>query len=809
MSSTGWTTHQLVEYLAVLFGCPDEQTAVRVGMEYAAEALEAEMVALVRNGAVEASFGVSQTALTDLARAVAHRRPQLVRLPALGDCTVIAVPLDTEEAAVLVVARIGDEPFDPEELNLVHGMARALHMSCKMVSLLEAERGHCAESEARAEHVTRLLMSLEERQTLLERLSRIQRSISHRKPLPEVLDSITAAAAELLGVDTVALHILEPSDHTHLVLMSSVGIPEDLRVAISRTSITAGAGGESFNENRLVIDEDYAHSPRALPELGPLGLLATMAAPVHEQGRPIGSLVVGSTRPGRHFSQAERDILAAFAEHASLALTDARTVEAMEHAYRDGLTGLANRSLFLERLEHLAVHNRRRGVRLALLYLDVDHFKVINDSLGHSAGDELLVQIGSRIRSCLRNGDLAGRLGGDEFAVLADAVNSPDDAIGLARRLLGVFDSPFDLGSRRVVVTASVGVALSGGARGGARGGTELLRNADVALYRAKNGGKGRFVLFKPAMYVAALERMELESDLRRAIRQNELQVHFQPIVEIASQRLHSVEALARWLHPERGLVGSADFIPIAEETGLITQIDRWVLRSALDGLRNLQQRFPAAMPLGVSVNVSAHGFRHGDMVADVADALKASGVSPGCLTLEVTESVLLNGNKTTVSALKALKNLGLRLAIDDFGAGYSSLTYLTICDFDVLKIDRAFIDNMIRDGETTPIARAILAMARILKLEVVAEGVENICQLASLRELGCQLAQGYYFARPLTYAQLEEVIRQAVGDEPADRTVIVPLWPRRGRRLATLPRIEDAHGPAPDQASDQTWTGR
>ncbi|HXZ99748.1 MAG TPA: EAL domain-containing protein [Candidatus Binatia bacterium] len=766
MRTDWWATHTLVEYLSALVHSPDEASAVRNGLERAAETVEAEIAVMVKDGQAVIAVGLPGEVPVELTGVVGKSRSRSLTLPGLGRCTAVSVPLHPRTGGYLVLARVGDQRFLPEEINLVRGMAGALWLSQETMRLLEAERRARETSDRHAAANAALAASLQERRLLLERLTRIQRSISHRAPLPEVLHAITAGAAELLGDRIAVLRLLDPTDPRYTVEVSSVG----LQSAAGRLAITDGISGRAIREDRVAVLDSQTGSPEEQAAQRARGLASAMAAPVHEHGRPVGALFVGSESPDRRFRPVEHEILEAFAQHASLALTDARTVQAMELAYQDGLTGLASRDLFVRRLESASTRNRRSS-RFALLYLDVDSFKVINDSLGHAAGDELLVQIGDRIRSCLRRGDFAGRLGGDEFAILMENVHRPADAVGLARRLLDALGQPFSLEGKRMAASASVGVALS---LGHGETGTELLRNADVAMYRAKAAGKNRFVVFEPRMYAAALARMELQSDLLHAIEGGELRVQFQPIVDMGTRWTHGFEALVRWQHPSRGLISPLDFIPVAEETGIIHEVERWVLHEALDGLRRVRAEAPGWSGLGVSVNLSPHSIRGRDLADEVRAALGAAGIPPHLLTMEVTESALLHDNEATVRTLQRLKDMGVRLAIDDFGAGYSSLTYLTMCDFDTLKVDRAFIRNMVGAGEAAPIARAILAMAKILDLEVIAEGVETVHQVSELREMGCPLGQGDYFSRPLDLEDLAGFIER--DQLEPERGVIVDL---------------------------------
>ncbi|HYA00755.1 MAG TPA: EAL domain-containing protein [Candidatus Binatia bacterium] len=456
-------------------------------------------------------------------------------------------------------------------------------------------------------------------------------------------------------------------------------------------------------------------------------------------------------------------------------------------ALHDPLTGLPNRTLLLDRLgQALARAERRPSDRVALLFLDLDGFKQVNDALGHAAGDRLLSRLAQRISARLRYGDTAARLGGDEFAILLEDVHSPADVQGIAADLSRRIAEPFDLEGEPVVITAAIGAVLSGSER---ERPDDLLRNADVAMYRAKATGISGFALFEPQMYAAVLARRELESELRRSVAGSELRLQFQPIVEMETRRLVEIEALVRWQHPVRGLIAPLDFIPIAEQIGAIHEVEHWVLEQALDGLSRLGGHGAGGGGVSVSVNLSPHRLRDPDLIAEIRHALSRTGIPPNRLTMEVTESALLSETRATVQALRLLKEMGLRLAIDDFGAGYSSLTYLSICDFDVLKIDRALIARMVRGTEGTPVARAIVTMARILNLEVVAEGVETVAQAARLEEMGCHLAQGNYFSPPLDIGELRSLLDQGGGGCIAPpRDLASDVRPRRPRRPVPTP---------------------
>lgn len=775
--SSDWAAHQLIEYLAALSSCSTESAAISVGVERAVAAFEAEMGALLQGHTLLGSVGPLARFPGQVATTLAGQLQLEVELPGLGSCVLIPAPLDADRCEVLVIGRLGTTVYDHDEIHLLRGMAQALHMCCATLRLADEERILREEASRQVVENARLLVTLQERQMFVERLSRIQRSISTRAPLREVLDSITRSAAELIRDEVVALCLVDPTDPAWLSLSSSVGLPDSVVSSADRIPVAGGIPGRAFLEARLIVSESPDGSQAVFPGLDDVDLGAAMAAPVSQQGKPVGSLVVASLRPNRRYSQAERDVLEAFAEHVSLAVTDARTVEAVNDAYTDSLTGLCNRALFLERLDLAVDRNRRRRASFALMFLDVDSFKVINDSMGHSAGDELLVEIGERLRGVLRRSDFAGRLGGDEFAVVAEHIETMEQATAVAERLQSVFMAPFCVDGMNVVATASIGLTLCDGFS--TASGPELLRNADVAMYDAKGRGKARVAVFEPTMFAAARERMELESDLRRAVSApDELCVYFQPIVELTTREVRGFEALVRWRHPRRGMLPPRAFISLAEEVGVIADLERFVLHTSLRVLRGLRAEFPAIDDMAVAVNISAHRFRdgHSQLIADVIGALDETDIPPHCLTLEVTESALLRHQQATINALTALKELGVRLAIDDFGAGNSSLTYLTMCDFDILKIDRAFIETMVE----SPIARALIEMARILDLEAVAEGVENTHQADRLLELGCPLVQGFYFARPLPVSKLRQLLSRS-HDQSRDDGVVIPLrTPRR-----------------------------
>ena len=432
--------------------------------------------------------------------------------------------------------------------------------------------------------------------------------------------------------------------------------------------------------------------------------------------------------------------------------------ERMLHdALHDGLTGLANRALFMDRLGHAVERAKRnRDYAFAVFFLDLDRFKIINDSLGHLAGDRLLVEVGRRLKACMRAGDTVARLGGDEFTILLDDMRDAGDAMRMVERAQAQLALPFDLDGHEVFVSASVGIALS--AMEYARP-EDILRDANTAMHGAKTLGKASYKVFDATMHERARLMLGLETDMRRAAERREYRLHYQPIVSLETRRPTGFEALVRWQHPQRGLLRPGDFLALAEETGLVIQIDRWVLREACRQAREWQRRFRSERPLCVSVNLSARHFSAPNLVEHVCQVLDESGLEASCLKLEITESVLMSDADTVTGTLRRLKDLGVELQLDDFGTGYSSLSYLHRFPVDTLKIDRSFVGRIGPGGTNAELARAIVTMAHSLGMSVVAEGVETEEQSAELRAMACEYGQGNLFSRAVDCDAAESLI--------------------------------------------------
>jgi diguanylate cyclase (GGDEF)-like protein/PAS domain S-box-containing protein len=441
-------------------------------------------------------------------------------------------------------------------------------------------------------------------------------------------------------------------------------------------------------------------------------------------------------------------------------ITEKKRVEKklVHDALYDILTGLPNRVSLMERLRRIGEFNHSEQQYLfAVLFIDLDRFKMINDSLGHAVGDLLLCKIAHRLTHCLRPDDTIARIGGDEFVILLEDVKNHDNAILTAERILQELSTPFNLEGREIFTTASIGITFSSATLNHPE---DLLRDADLAMYRAKTQGRGRYEIFHPRMHTSAVALLEMETDLRRSLERQELRLHYQPIVSLRTNRLVGFEALIRWQHPQQGLIPPVKFVPIAEETGLIAPIGNWILREACTQMRQWQKQFPDWPALTVNVNLSSKQFTP-HLVDQVHQILQETELEAQYLKLEITESALMGNADSAITTLTQLKQLGIQLAIDDFGTGYSSLSYLHRFPIDTLKVDRSFISKVDVDGEQLAIVRTIITLAWNLGMEVVAEGVETAKQLAQLRSLRCEYAQGYLFSKPCDAEAIEILLIQ------------------------------------------------
>ena len=531
---------------------------------------------------------------------------------------------------------------------------------------------------------------------------------------------------------------------------------------------------------RRIRTEPHAFFFSASPlEAGRTGDRQAMVAPLRGESGIIGSLLIADRlTEGTAFSDDDLRLLETLANHAAIALENGQLEQSLAElsrlkeqlrfqAYHDPLTGLANRSLFLDQVnERIAVG--RADVGPVVLFIDLDDFKIVNDTLGHTAGDRLLVAVADRVRNCVRSGDLAARLGGDEFALLMEDSEDLGGSVAACRRLLEALEAPFQLDGHEIAISASIGMAA---ARSGVGEADEMLRNADVAMYIAKAGGKNRYAVFEPTMHAALVERHELSAELSKSVGRGELLVYYQPIVRLEDGALYGVEALVRWRHPTRGILGPDEFIPLAQESGTILALGRWVLlASCRDAAAWRRER--GIDRLVLSVNLSAAQLQQVDFVTDLEAILAETGFPARDLVLELTETAMFHDTQTTIARLEALRALGVRIAIDDFGTGYSSLGYLRRFQVDILKIAREFIGSADGGTEDWAFARAMVALGQTLDLHVIAEGIEQPGQLEQLRQLGCEFGQGYYFARP--------------GDGPSIAAAFLPPVTAGGRARRT-----------------------
>jgi len=642
----------------------------------------------------------------------------------------------------------------------------------------------CAYAIEKELHLRRLTELLVREQVLLAALT---------NRLREVSTLLEAGKAINLGLDlddvldTIARCALELLDGRDASIMLAAGRRELRTVATQGDSAAIGArvhfgrgiaGRVAATREPLLISGELDHTSPGLRLAEPPAPESSMSVPLIHREALLGVLNVNAQK-GHAYTEHDLRALSVFGEQAASAIANAQLYQAQRlmasqklfQALHDDLTRLPNRSLFLERVTRALGRQRREDQRVAILLLDLDDFKRINDSLGHAAGDEVLIGFAERVRSSLRSTDTVARAGGDEFGILVERVASQDEAVAAAERLLGMLQEPFAVGDREVRLTGSVGIAIE---VPGETAQEELLRNADTALHAAKEKGKGLIVIFERAMHARALKRLDLESELRRALERGELAVHYQPICALHDLRPVAVEALVRWQHPQRGLLQASAFVPFAENAGILGEIDRWVLGEACRVAARLMLSGagtgPAAAPEGlrINVNLSPSRLHAAGIVDQVEAALMQHDVPPHLLTLEITEGAVVQDTESAEEQLHQLKSLGVRLALDDFGTGYSSLNYVRRFPVDAVKIDRVFVDGLARDHGTTALVEAIVKLGHGLSLDVIAEGIERTSQVDDLLALDCRLGQGWLLAKALSE---EDLITFLDGDQAA-RTV-------------------------------------
>ncbi len=605
--------------------------------------------------------------------------------------------------------------------------------------------GHDVHERRMAEH----LMSLQ-----AEILEMVAKGI----PLDETLASLCAIAESESSTWRCSLMLVDADGY--LVTTSAPSLPGDFAAAIGQIPIGEGVGtcGTAAARRSTVITADIATDPSWNAYQGAAeryDLRSAWSTPLltNATGAVLGTLAMYGAEPGEPTEEHVR-FVKSLARLAEIAIERKRFEDRLAHdSVTDPLTGLPNRTLLIDRLGISLARSQRSRSEVAVLFLDLDGFKVVNDSLGHEAGDELLVALSRRLERAVRPGDTVARFGGDEFIVLCEDLPREGGramAIDIATRLLDVLAEPFVLHESEIFLRASVGIAIGGHGDGRTE---DLLRDADAAMYHAKELGKGRWVVFDDAMRDRVVAEHETFNDLHRALDRGELRVFYQPLVDLADGECRGAEALVRWQHPERGLVAPGEFIALAEQSDLIVRIGEWVLEEAAIFARRAQPGFM------VSVNLSGRQLAMPDLVARIGAILQRTSVDPAAVCLEITESVVMADADAAVTKIDGLKALGIKLAIDDFGTGYSSLAYLKRFRVDTVKIDQSFVAGLGRDAGDHAIVAAVISMARALGLRVLAEGVEDVMQLEVLQALGCDFAQGYYFARPLPAAHAHDVV--------------------------------------------------
>ncbi len=519
------------------------------------------------------------------------------------------------------------------------------------------------------------------------------------------------------------------------------------------------ARGETVYVADWDTDERMApHKHHRNPEVA-----STIIVPIAGTRRQFGFLAVNSSVPNR-FTEEDEDFLKAATSLLGSAIERGRIERSLRHRLlHDPLTELPNRELFSQRLDEAIVDARATGLTMGALFLDLDHFKLINDGIGHHVGDETLREVSRRLLAAMRPGDTVARFGGDEFGIVITAIESADDAVAIAGRLLKLMTEPIRFESSEIVVSASIGVAVSGPDSGRGRTATSLLREADAAMHKAKAMGRAQLQIFDEPLRNLALTRLDTERGLRSAIDSGELVLHYQPFISLPRNRIVGFEALVRWNHPTRGLLSPSEFIPVAEETGLISQIDTWTIEEAVRQVAEWSPLIPDDRPFSVSANASARQLSRPDLPVLVSGLLEKHGVAPQRIAIEITETTLISAVSTARSVIDSLHEIGVGLALDDFGMGFSSLSYLSRFPLDVIKIDRSFIDQLgMEDPTGEAITGAIVQIGKSLGMTVVAEGVSNPAQLRTVSELGCRVVQGYLISEPVPAGNATELLKDS-----------------------------------------------
>ena len=665
---------------------------------------------------------IAQSRVAELVNNAAQD-PRGARVPGTDevDESMIVVPLVYEDRVlgVLELFRLGLNAFGETDLRLAQIVGAQA-----AVALMNARQ---------LEELERRLASQRELLTITDRL------LAQRER-GAVFEAIADTLAEVVPHDTLTIYVVDAAAGCLVPILARDEYAE--QILATRPALGAGITGDVIARGEAEIINDADKDPRVIhvPGTPEDDDEAMIVAPIRNPEGVIGALNL--YRSGAKFEESELDIVRLFTNLAAIALENASVHDQLLHAaVTDPLTGLPNRRLFGERVDEALVDRRKSRPKLAVLFLDIDRFKLVNDSLGHAAGDAVLQAVGDRLRRATRGSDVVARLGGDEFGILLNDIDDPEQAVITSRRIIAALSEPVEVEGRRVVVSASIGIAFDAAHEPITAG--ELLRDADTAMYRAKANTPGGFELFESSMHARQLARLELDAELRGAMARGELAVEYQPLVELRSGRTVGAEALLRWHHPTRE-IGPQEFIKLAEESGQIVAIGRWVLQQACEAAAAWRRQYPA---FHLSVNISVRELSESGFVPAVRRTLERTGLPPNALTLEITESLMLGEETLAIERLRQVRGLGIHVAVDDFGTGYSSLGYLQKLPADGLKIDRMFISGIGLDDRSDAIVDATIAFARALHLPVTAEGIETDEQYAHLVAAGCEFGQGFLFA--------------------------------------------------------------
>jgi diguanylate cyclase (GGDEF)-like protein/excisionase family DNA binding protein len=650
------------------------------------------------------------------------------------DESMIVVPLIYEDRVlgVLELFRLGLNAFDATDLRLAQIIGAQAAVALSNARQLE-------EMERRRDALERRVASQRQLLAITERLL-VQRERG------AVFEAIADTLADVVPHDTLTIYLVDREAGVLVPILARDEYAE--QILASRQAIGSGITGDVIAKGEAEIINDASNDPRVVhvPGTPDDEDESMIVAPIRNADGVVGALNL--YRVGRDFNGDDLELVRLFTNHVAIALDNATIHDQLvDAAVTDPLTGLPNRRLFAERIDHALARRDRSGTHVAVLFLDLDSFKMVNDGLGHAAGDGVLRGVAERLRECTRRADTVARLGGDEFGILLEDIHGEAEAMEAAQRIVAALSGTLSIDGRTVRARASIGVALDRGEPNITS--IELLRDADTAMYLAKASNRGNFEVFEPAMHTRQLARLQLDGELREALERGQFSLNYQPIVHFPSGRIVGAEALLRWNHPTRA-IGPLEFIELAEESGEIVAIGSWVLHEACRQARRWQREVRGSGDLRISVNVSARELVEGAFVEGVEAALAQSRLAAGSLALEITESMMLADETAAIASLRRLRELGVHIVVDDFGTGYSSLSYLKRLPVDGLKIDRSFVEGLGQEREKSAIVRATIALARALGLTVTAEGIENATQLRRLLALQCDQGQGYHFAPPL-----------------------------------------------------------